>query len=512
MNNSASMQLLNPMTARPDLAAENTVERRADNLTIHSAQQERLAKAAVAQEQAAVAASAVAATEALNAANAAAPKDFAAPLHPTVCADVVALAEIKRASANSYVHASNSGMHAGSYTDKHASNDKHTSSTAAARSGATDASDVAIATTSSHDKTSASEDGAVVSPRYRRLVMLAGVASVSTAILLIVIKFIVWMFSGSTTILASLTDSLLDLGASFVNLLALRFALAPADKTHRFGHFKAESLASLTQAAFIGGSALLLIVHGYERLMSPVTIAYVDIAIYVSIASIVITLFLTFFQGYVCKITKSEAIAADRFHYISDVGLNLSVIVALVLAQMGYLWADGLITMFLGGYIMISAFHIGQSAINTLLDHSLSVFDNNAIIKAIMQVKGIKSFHDLRTRQAGPQYYIQCHIVIKHDLPLDQAHMLSEQAEDNIRKLFPDADISLHMEPDVAATYEDITFKDELLVEDKASARAVDDKARAVSAPAAIPSAEAVTTGAGPMESLHSALNQHSAT
>ena len=70
---------------------------------------------------------------------------------------------------------------------------------------------------------------------YKTLVMMAGFASVGTAILLIVMKFLVWIFSGSTTILASLTDSLIDLGASFINLLALRFALRPADKEHRFG-------------------------------------------------------------------------------------------------------------------------------------------------------------------------------------------------------------------------------------------------------------------------------------
>ena len=296
---------------------------------------------------------------------------------------------------------------------------------------------------------------------YKTLVMMAGFASVGTAILLIVMKFLVWIFSGSTTILASLTDSLIDLGASFINLLALRFALRPADKEHRFGHYKAEALASLTQSAFICGSALLLIVHGYDRFITPKPLSYINIAIYVSIASVVITIGLTWFQGYVCKITQSEAVAADRFHYLSDVGLNVSVIVALVLSNFGYDWADGLITIFLGLYIMHSSWHIGHTAIATLLDKSLSQEENVKIIRAIVSVPGIESFHDLRTRKAGPQYYIQCHIVLNHNMSLEEAHNYANEAERNILEHFPDADITLHMEPDVADTFKDITFVDQ---------------------------------------------------
>lgn len=299
------------------------------------------------------------------------------------------------------------------------------------------------------------------SKSYKRLVMLAGFASVTTAILLIVMKFTVWLLSGSSTILASLTDSLLDLGASFINLLALRFALRPADKEHRFGHYKAESLASLTQAAFIGGSALFLIVHGYERLMNPQPLGYINVAIYVSIASVVFTLALTWFQGYVCKLTKSEAIEADRFHYLSDVLLNLSVIGALVLSSFGYMWADGLITILIGLYIIRSSWHIGLNAIATLLDRSLGPDETTKIIRAIVVVPQVESFHDLRTRKAGPQYYIQCHIVLLHTMTLEEAHNVANEVEHNIREDFPEADITLHMEPDVADTFKDITFVDQ---------------------------------------------------
>ena len=178
--------------------------------------------------------------------------------------------------------------------------------------------------------------------RYKKLVMLAGGASVATAILFIIIKLVVWIISSSTVIFASLTDSIFDLLASLVNLLALKFSLAPPDKEHRFGHHKSQALASLAQAAFIGGSSVLLVVHGIERCLHPQGVLYLDLAIIVSVVSIVITVLLVLLQTYVYRLTKSEAISADRLHYLSDVTLNIGVLLALALSYYGYLWADGL--------------------------------------------------------------------------------------------------------------------------------------------------------------------------
>lgn len=337
----------------------------------------------------------------------------------------------------------------------------------------------------------ATEQIHVKSKTYERMVMLAGFASVSTATLLILMKFVVWLLSGSSTILASLTDSLLDLGASFVNLLALRFALKPADRDHRFGHYKAEALSSLTQAAFIGGSALFLMAHGYARLRHPIPLAYIDVAIYVSIASVLLTLGLTWFQGYVCRLTHSEAVAADRFHYLSDILLNLSVILSLVLSSLGYIWADGVFSMLLGLFIIRSSWHIGVTAISTLLDRSLGVPENSQIIREIIKEPCVKSFHDLRTRKAGPQYFIQCHIVLPHDMPLEQAHNVADRVERNISKWFPDADIMLHMEPDVAETYKDIQFIDSNCAIPAVAAVATEGAADATETSAAAAASEA---------------------
>lgn len=313
--------------------------------------------------------------------------------------------------------------------------------------------------------TMATKDESLVDSKYKKLVMLAGFASVATAISLIIMKFVVWMISDSASILASLTDSLVDCLASLINLLAIRYALAPADSDHRFGHFKAEALASLAQAAFISGSAILVIIHGISSLKATEVVANVDSAIYVSIASIIITCILVSFQAIVYKKTKSEAIGADRMHYLSDVLFNLGVILALGLAKYGYVWADGLFAAILGLFILKSAFEIAKKAISVLLDRSLSTEDTEKILKAILSVPDIISVHDIQTRTAGPQCFIQAHIVLPSNMPLLHAHDITDRAELAIKQDFPEAQITLHMEPDEAQTFKDVRFLDHVTCE-----------------------------------------------
>lgn len=312
--------------------------------------------------------------------------------------------------------------------------------------------------------------------RYKKLVLAAGIASVGTALLLIAMKFCVWFLSGSSSILASLMDSTIDLGASFINLLAMRYAIAPPDREHRFGHYKAEALSSLCQAAFIGGSAFFLIMQGIERLRTPKVITHIDAAIYVSIASICITVLLVYFQAFVVRATKSQAVGADRYHYLSDVLLNLGVIGSLLCSRAGYLWADGLFAIVLGLFILKGAVHIGRMAVSTLLDRSMTQAENQQILAAILQVKGIVSLHDLKTRMAGPCCFVQCHLVMDPHIPLREAHNIATQAEDAVRAIYPDADITMHMEPDEADTYREVQFVDDTTCQADLSARSSNSK------------------------------------
>ena len=127
---------------------------------------------------------------------------------------------------------------------------------------------------------------------YSRLVTMAGLASTATAGILILAKLSAWLLTDSSSMLASLTDSLMDISASVINLLAIRYSLVPADDDHSFGHGKAESLASLAQAAFITGSALVLVMNGFSRLVSPQPMEHLGIGLWVTIGALALTLLL----------------------------------------------------------------------------------------------------------------------------------------------------------------------------------------------------------------------------
>ena len=127
-------------------------------------------------------------------------------------------------------------------------------------------------------------------PASERLRRIATYASVAVAAVLIAVKFAAWLETGSVSLLSSLVDSLLDAVASLVNLVAVRHAMSPADREHRFGHGKAEPLAVLGQSAFITGSAMLLLAEAVRRLIWPVAVENPSAGIVVMVFSIVVTI------------------------------------------------------------------------------------------------------------------------------------------------------------------------------------------------------------------------------
>lgn len=282
---------------------------------------------------------------------------------------------------------------------------------------------------------------------YSRWVTLASTAAVVTATLLILGKLIAWLMTDSSSLLASLTDSFMDVSASIINLLAIRYALAPADEEHRFGHGKAESLAGLIQSAFISGSALLLLMHGISSMLNQVPVVRLEAGIWVSAGSILLTLLLVSFQSLVIRKTNSVAIKADMLHYRSDLLLNAGVLVALVLAGQGWYWADGLFAILIGLFLVWGAAHIGYESVQALLDRQLPEEEQARIMALCCAVEGVHGVHDLRTRQSGPTRFVQLHLELDDQLPLVKAHQIADEAELAVRQSFERMEVIIHMDP-----------------------------------------------------------------
>jgi ferrous-iron efflux pump FieF len=282
---------------------------------------------------------------------------------------------------------------------------------------------------------------------YNSLVTLASAAAIGAAFLLIAIKFYAWLETGSSGVLVSLIDSSIDALSSIINFIVLSYALAPADEEHRFGHGKAESIASLGQAAFIFGSAGFLILHATEKLFNPHTIEKANLGINIIAISIVITLLLVTFQKYIIKRTQSPAIQGDSLHYSSDLFMNLAVIGGLFVSQQGYPQADPVIALLVGFYIIYSAFQLAKKSIHSLLDRELDIETQQEIGNIALAQPKVLGLHDLRTRDSGKTIFIQMHLEMDDLITLLEAHKVADAIEDEILKRFPNADIIVHQDP-----------------------------------------------------------------
>jgi cation diffusion facilitator family transporter len=275
----------------------------------------------------------------------------------------------------------------------------------------------------------------------------ATVAALVVALSLSLAKAIAWWLSGSVSLLAGLTDSLLDGAASLLNLIAVHYALRPADEDHRYGHGKAEALAGLGQALFIGASALLVGSHGVERLLHPQPLGAPDLGIAVMLLSLALTGALLLFQRHVVRLTGSTAIRADSLHYRSDLLLNGSILLALLLASFGWPQLDAVFGIGIAFYILWSAVSIVREAVAVLMDQELSPQVSAQMLELVCAVPGVLGAHDLRTRLSGTRWFVQLHIELPGELSLFQAHALCDQVETTIRAEFPRAEVLVHADP-----------------------------------------------------------------
>ncbi|MBV9203157.1 MAG: cation diffusion facilitator family transporter [Alphaproteobacteria bacterium] len=286
-------------------------------------------------------------------------------------------------------------------------------------------------------------------PPADRLRRLATYASVAVAAVLIAAKFAAWLETGSVALLSSLVDSLLDAAASLVNLIAVRHAMTPADREHRFGHGKAEPLAVLGQSAFIIGSAMLLLAEAIRRLVSPAPVENAAAGVAVVVFSILMTIGLVSYQRYVVRRTGSIAISADELHYRSDLVLNLSVIAALILGSaLDFPLLDPLFGAAIGIWIVYSAVRLARLSLFQLMDHELPDEEREKIREIAQSHPDVVAAHDLRTRVAGPTSFIQIHLEMDGAMSLIRAHEISDEVEAELRAAYPNAEVIIHQDPE----------------------------------------------------------------
>ncbi|MDP9086978.1 MAG: cation diffusion facilitator family transporter [Pseudomonadota bacterium] len=277
----------------------------------------------------------------------------------------------------------------------------------------------------------------------------AALASVAMACFLLLLKGYAAWVTGSVAMLGSLADTGLDLLASLVTLYGVKLAAEPADHDHRFGHGKAEALAALFQVALITASAGAIAWRAIMAFGETTPTQGADFGIGVSLVAILATIVLLGYQRRIIRQTGSVAIMADNIHYQSDVLLNGSVIVALVLDQyIGVRGADPVMGIVIALWLAWGAFQASSNAIDQLMDKEWPEGERARFIEVAARQPGIKGIHDFRTRRSGSHDFAQFHMEVGRDLTMIAAHDIVEGVELALRKVYPKVEVLIHLDPE----------------------------------------------------------------
>lgn len=281
-----------------------------------------------------------------------------------------------------------------------------------------------------------------------RLMKAASVASVVTAVTLIILKLVTFLLTGSMAILSSLFDSIQDSMTSAINFFAVKHASEPADKEHRFGHGKAQALGAMTQGFIIAAASVFLLKESIYRLLDPQEINEIGLGLGITIFAIIATFVLITFQKFVIKKTNSLSIRADMAHYTGDIMMNVGVIISMVMAYyLKWTFVDSLFGVIVSFYLFTVVYQILRESITVLMDSELSDSFRKKVKNQVLAFPEVKEIYQLKTRQSGNNFFVQFCVALDKNLTLEQAHNIIDKIEAALTHKEPDIQIIIHPEP-----------------------------------------------------------------
>jgi cation diffusion facilitator family transporter len=266
---------------------------------------------------------------------------------------------------------------------------------------------------------------------------------------LIVFKVVVGWLTGSISILAQATDSLLDLFAGIITFSAIRIAAKPADAEHPYGHGKAEDIAGVGQGVLIFIAGGFIIYSAIGRIVEGSSVELVEAGITVMVVSLVVSFLLSRHLSKVSRRTGSIALEANARNIATDVYSTSAVLVGLAILRFtGLGIIDSVLAIGVAAYILKVAVDTIRKPISGLLDEKLPPSQQTVIEDSIERHScEVSGYHALRTRRAGSQSYIDLHLVMASDISLEQAHQICDQIEVEIRNKLQEASVIIHAEP-----------------------------------------------------------------
>jgi ferrous-iron efflux pump FieF len=289
----------------------------------------------------------------------------------------------------------------------------------------------------------------------------AALASIAVALMLVALKGWAAWSTGSTAMLGSLADTVLDLLASLATLVGVWIAAQPGDEHHRFGHGKAEALAAMFQIVLMSISALGLAARAVEEFLAGSRTAAAAEGIGVSLLAMAATVALLGWQRHVIDRTGSLAISTDHVHYQSDVLLNAAVIAALALDQyVGIAGADPLLGFAIALWLGWGAWRASHRVVDELMDREWPEAKRQHFVEVLSRHPDLRGVHDLRTRTSGNRDFVQFHAWVDPKMSVRAAHRVMDEIEARLMAEFPGVEILIHPDPEGLVNEEGLAAQD----------------------------------------------------
>lgn len=285
----------------------------------------------------------------------------------------------------------------------------------------------------------------------------AAMSSVIAAVGLTGFKMIVGLTTGSLGILAEAAHSGLDLMAALMTFLAVRISDKPADRNHLYGHGKAENLSALFETLLLLVTCFWILYEATHRLLfHPVALKVTFWSFAVMITSIVVDVSRSRILYRAARKYNSQALEADALHFSTDIWSSGVVILGLICVKISG-WvpglaflhqADSIAAILVGLIVVYISISLGIRTVQALLDVAPSGIERK-IVSAVEVLPGVADCHNVRVRYSGPQPFVDIHVLLDGNQTLKEAHNLTEEIESTIRKLLPNADVTVHPEPNL---------------------------------------------------------------
>ncbi|HEY3549271.1 MAG TPA: cation diffusion facilitator family transporter [Propionicimonas sp.] len=291
-------------------------------------------------------------------------------------------------------------------------------------------------------------------PDLRRFAWL----SIGAAIATIVLKSGAYLLTGSVGLLSDAAESIVNLVAAVVALVALSIAAQPFDEEHHFGHGKAEYFSAAIEGIMIFVAAGFILWTSVQRFLSPAPLENVGIGLGISIAASAINGVVAVILTRTGRSHRSITLIADGKHLMTDVWTSAGVVVGVLLVALtGWLRLDPIIAFLVGCNIIWTGWHLIAQSVDGLMDRAMSVEEHDRLLEIL---NGLASdqvqFHSVQTRAAGHTRFISMHVLLPGAWNIQRGHHFVEEVEHRVVSEFEHAQVFTHMEPiEDPRSYED---------------------------------------------------------